>query len=130
MPIDVRIGTVDDRRSVLNVLDGAALETDHDRIRDRLAAGDVIVAVPEHGTGRILGACVLDGDRITAIAVRRRRRDQGIGTALVRRAASERDRLVATVDADVLPFYERLGFDVRKLENGRYAGVIETDSDT
>lgn len=130
MSADVRLGTAEDLQSVLNVLDGAALETDYDRIRDRLAAGDVFVAVPTQEPERILGACVLEGGRITAIAVRRRRRDQGIGTALVGQAASERERLVATFDADVIPFYERLGFDVRQLEKGRYAGVMETDSDT
>jgi GNAT superfamily N-acetyltransferase len=41
---------------------------------------------------------VLDGEEILAVAVRRRRRGQGIGSALVEAALEDRDELVAGFD--------------------------------
>jgi len=78
-----------------------------------------------HGTdGTVLGALVLDGDRIDAVAVRRNRRGQGIGTALVEAAAARRERLVAEFDAGVRPFYECLGFAVEsRTKTDRFRGV-------
>jgi GNAT superfamily N-acetyltransferase len=110
---------------VLNVLDGADLATDYDRLEAGLERGDVFVAVPD-GRGDdspVVGALVLDGDEIANVAVRRRRRDQGIGSELVERASRERDRLLAEFDAGVEPFYESLGFDVTRGDDGRYRGV-------
>lgn len=131
-----------DLPGVMNVLDGAALEVDHDRVRASVGRGqtsagphdaerrvdgarETLVAVEDDdGDGAILGALVLDGDRVEAVAVRRRRRDQGIGTALVEAATDRRDRLVAGFDADVRPFYERLGFAVEPAgESDRCRGV-------
>jgi len=67
---------------------------------------------------------VLDGDHVDAVAVRRRRRGQGIGTALVEAAADRRDRLTAEFDADLRTFYEGLGFVVEETdEPGRLRGV-------
>jgi len=126
MGVAVRPATDADLPAVLNVLDGAALETDYDRVSDRVPADDVFVAVPEDDPDRVLGACVLDGAEVLAIAVRLRRRDQGIGTALLGNAARDRERLLAQCDADVIPFYESLGFDVRRLDDGRYVGLLET----
>jgi ribosomal protein S18 acetylase RimI-like enzyme len=125
MAVRIREGTPEDLVAVLNVLDGAALETDRERIRDRLRAGDVLLAVAGTDSERVVGACVLDGPRIVSIAVRRRRRGQGIGTELVRVAASERDRLVARFDHSVRPFYETLGFDVTPIEDDRCDGVLD-----
>lgn len=124
--MDVREARPDELPAVLNVLDGAALETDYDRVRDRMAVGDVLVAVPDDDPERVLGACVLDGERIDAIAVRRQRRGQGIGTELVRRARRDRARLIAAFDAGAVPFYESLGFDVRRIAEDRYAGLLST----
>lgn len=118
----VREATVDDLPDVLNVVDGAALRVDVDDLRERIAGGDVLVAVEE---GRVLGTLVLDGDRIAAVAVRRGRRDQGVGTALVEAAARRRERLVAAFDARVRPFWESLGFDIEPAdEPERYRGVL------
>ncbi len=126
----VREATVPELPDVLNVLDGGALATDAGRIRRALDSGGVLVAVAgEDGAsggnpadGRVLGALVLVGDRITAVAVRRRRRDQGVGTALVASAVERRERLVAEFDPGVRPFWESLGFDIRPLGDGRYRG--------
>jgi GNAT superfamily N-acetyltransferase len=122
----VREATVEDLPDVLNVVDGAALRVDVDSLRERIAGGDVLVAREEE---RVLGTVVLDGDRIAAVAVRRGRRDQGVGTALVEAAADRRDRLVAEFDARVRPFWESLGFDIEPAdEPDRYRGVLVTGS--
>ncbi|WP_136687364.1 GNAT family N-acetyltransferase [Halorhabdus amylolytica] len=126
MGVTVRTATVAELSAVMNVLDGAVLETDYERVRDLATAGDVFVAVPADDPERVLGACVLDGDEIVAIAVRRRRRDRGIGSALVANAARDRERLVAEFDRDVAPFYASLGFDIRRINDRRYAGVLGT----
>jgi GNAT superfamily N-acetyltransferase len=118
----VREATVRDLPDVMNVLDGAVLEADAASVRDRIADDAVLVAVSENGR-RVLGALVLEGDHIDAVAVRRRRRGQGIGTALVEAASERRDRLTAAFDADLRPFYEELGFAVEPTdEPGRLWG--------
>lgn len=101
----------------MNVLDGALLTVTPTRVRE----GTTLVAVDE---GRVLGALVLSDREIRAVAVRRSRRGQGIGTALVEAAAARRPRLVAEFDPDVRAFYESLGFAVREAdEAGRLRGV-------
>ena len=111
----VRDGDADDYRAVMNVLDGAMLDVDAERVRAGLAGddeGDVAVLVAELD-GSVGGALVLDGGRVTAVAVRRSRRDRGAGTALVEAAVARRGRVVAAFDARVRPFYESLGFEIR-----------------
>jgi len=128
----VREATVQDLPDVMNVLDGAVLRADAATVRDHIADGAVLVAVAgdggseRDGAERVLGALVLDGDHIDAVAVRRRRRGQGIGTGLVEAAGERRERLTATFDADLRPFYEGLGFAVEPAEEpGRLWGVRE-----
>ncbi|MFB6222584.1 MAG: GNAT family N-acetyltransferase [Haloarcula sp.] len=109
----------------MNVLDGAVLSIDVATVRAGLEDGGTLVAVASDGAtaGRVLGALVLDGTHIEAIAVRRRRRGQGIGTALVEAALDRRDRVTAEFDGAVRPFYDALGFDIDPLEeSGRYRG--------
>ncbi|WP_436931879.1 GNAT family N-acetyltransferase [Halosimplex halobium] len=156
MPRDVTVrpATADDLTGVLGVLDAAALATDADRVRASAAGGDAFVAVRGSGSGAgdasgtVLGALVLvdsevpdsaesagpDSAEIDAVAVRRRRRGQGIGRALVAAAAERYGRLVAEFDAGVVPFYESLGFAVEAVdgERDRYRGVLRgaiTDED-
>ncbi|MFB6184552.1 MAG: GNAT family N-acetyltransferase [Haloarculaceae archaeon] len=118
----IRRATPGDADAVRGVLDAAMLATDG--LSRRIADGDALVAVAE---GRVLGALVLDGVAVVAVAVRPKRRGQGIGTALVERALARRGRLVAAFDAAVRPFYETCGFDVEPVdEPGRYRGVRET----
>lgn len=125
----VRTATVSDLPDVLNVLDGAALSVDVDSLKRAIDDGDVLVAVTEDSEiERVLGALVLDGNEITAIAVRLRRRDQGIGTALVEAAFERHDELVAEFDETVIDFWRSVGFDVTSLdEPNRYRGR-RTDS--
>jgi sulfur carrier protein ThiS len=121
----VRIRPADaaDHLDAMRVLDGAMLAVDAARVRDRIAGGSVLVATVDE---RVVGALVRDGDRVTAVATRRRWRGRGIGTALVRTALADRGRLVAAFDPDVRPFYESLGFEVERIEGaaGRLRGRL------
>ncbi|MFB6297329.1 MAG: GNAT family N-acetyltransferase [Salinirussus sp.] len=120
--VGTRQAEVEELPDVLNVLDAAALRVDADELKRRLDEGDVLVAATE---GRVLGTLVLDGNRIVAVAVRRSRRGQGIGTALVETAADRHTRLVAEFDAGVRPFWESVGFRIEPAaEPGRYRGVL------
>jgi GNAT superfamily N-acetyltransferase len=100
---EVRPDAPDERAAALNVLDAAMLRT------DRVDEGTLLVALND---GRVVGALLLVGERVDAVAVRRRRRGQGVGRALVEAAGERRGRLVAAFDPDVRPFYESLGFEV------------------
>lgn len=126
--VRVRAATVDDLPDVSNVIDGAALELGYARLRSAIDRDDVLVATAGRDDGRserVLGALVLDGTRVAAIAVRRRRRDQGIGTALVAAARERRDRLVVEFDPSVRPFWDALGVDVvENVDDGRLRGVL------
>lgn len=134
--VRVRQASATDQVDVLNVLNGSALATDIDQIAAAINHGNVLVAVTADSaarppvttdspdTERILGALVLDGKEITAVAVRRRRRNQGIGTSLVEAASQRCDRLVARFDAGVRPFWDSLGFEITPVADAdRYRGV-------
>nr|WP_251344382.1 GNAT family N-acetyltransferase [Haloplanus sp. GDY1] len=105
----------DEGLDVVRVLDGAMLETDAAAVRERIGSDEVLVATVED---RVVGALVCDGDRVTAVATRRRWRDRGVGTALVSAAARGRERLVAEFDPGVRPFYESLGFEIEPAGDG------------
>ncbi|RLM49580.1 GNAT family N-acetyltransferase [Halorubrum sp. Atlit-28R] len=124
-PADVTVepATPDDRLDVLRVLDAAMLETDADAVTDRIDAGDALVARSARTDG-VVGALVAvrpgpDRLHVDAVAVRRARRGEGIGAALVA-AALDRGAsdpavaaVTATFDAELRGFYEGLGFAVR-----------------
>lgn len=138
----IRVATADDRLAVARIVDAAALEVEG--LVRRLDAGDVLLAVEERprarsghaerttdgrGRERALGAVVLKpcdrGAHVVAIAVRRRLRDRGVGTALIEAAREREGRLVAEFDASVTPFYDSLDFSVGRLRGGRCRGVLE-----
>jgi len=124
----VRTANADEIPAVMNVLDGAVLSIAVETVRAGVEDGDTLVAVSgdDPAAERVLGALVMDGTHIEAVAVRRRRRGQGIGTALVEAASDRRGRVTAAFDADVRPFYEALGFAIQPLsESDRYRGVRE-----
>lgn len=115
---------------LLNVLDGANLAVETEGLKSGIDAGGVYAAVSEPTgstettDGQMLGVLVIDGDQIIAIAVRRHRRDQGIGTALVEAVREDREGLVADFDEDARPFWESLDFDIESLaEPDRYRGI-------
>lgn len=110
--------------SVMGVLDGALLAVEAEAVEKCIYADRVLVAVEGD---RVLGACVLADNEIDAIAVRRKRRGQGIGTRLVE-SATERveGELLAAFDERVRPFYESLGFVIEPTtESSRFRGQYE-----
>lgn len=64
------------------------------------------------------------GAHVEAVAVRLRRRGQGIGTALMRDAAERWRPLTADFYPGLSGFYEKLEFDIEK-RDGQYRGVLE-----
>ena len=121
----VQEATSEDLPAVMTVFDSALLETDVETVRAAIDRGDVLLAVRGD---RILGACLLVGEEIEAVAVRQKRRDQGIATALVEAATEERDRLVAEFDARVRPFWDSLGFEIEPIGDDRYRGILESEA--
>lgn len=129
----VRRARPDEVPTVATVLDAAMLESGD--LRPRVDASDVYVAVDG---GTVLGAAVVvpparapawarergTDAHLSAVAVRRRRRGQGIGSALVA-AVAERGRVTAAFDAAVRAFYESLGFAVERDGDGQLRGVAD-----
>ena len=134
--LSLRRAGPNDRLAIVRLFDAGLLETDADRLRRQLdaTAGFVLLGTIEE---RPVGAIAVDlasGDnseevdtaepaRITAIAVRRRRRDRGIGRQLVDAAAEQvaPRPLAATFDERVRPFYRACGFEIEPHE-GRLRG--------
>lgn len=140
--VSLRRAEPDDQLAVVRLFDAGLLETDADRLRRQLdaTAGFVLLGTIDD---RPVGAVAVDlasaddsedvdnterGDdtepaRITAIAVRRRRRDHGIGRQLLLAAAGRvaPRPLTATFDDRVRPFYRACGFEIEPHE-GRLRG--------
>lgn len=114
---DVRPATIDECVTVRSILEAALLEVESGLLR----RSSVLVAAEEE---RILGALVLRGSEIEAIAVRPGRRGQGVGSLLINEAAARRPYLSAGFDPSVLPFYVALGFKVVR-EGERCRGVYK-----
>jgi GNAT superfamily N-acetyltransferase len=112
--MNVRAATPGEYVVVRSICNAAMLEVETGLLR----RSSVLVA---DSGGRIVGALVLCGRDIEAVAVRPGRRGQGIGTALVEAAARRRPRLRAGFEPAVRPFYERLGFEIR-CSDGRCRG--------
>lgn len=106
--------------AVMRVLEGALLEIATADVRAAIDRGDVLVAL---GNGHVRGALVLDDVHIEAIAVVHRHRANGIGSALVKRAA-ERGPLTAAFRPTVRPFYESLGFEIERTGESRLQGRL------
>ncbi|MFB6101661.1 MAG: ubiquitin-like small modifier protein 2 [Haloplanus sp.] len=122
--VQVRTAAAADHLDVMRVVDGAVLTADATAVSERIGRGEVLVATVDD---RVVGALVRAGDHVTAVAVRRRWRDRGVGTALVETAADETGRLTATFDPDVRPFYESLGFDIEPVD-GRLRGQLAPEA--
>lgn len=112
----VRLATADDRVAVARILDGALLETDD--LGAAIGRDAVLVAERD---GRVVGALVLDGSHVAAVAVARSRRREGVGTELVEAAADRHGELSAEFRIDVEPFWASLGFEIEE-RNGRLWG--------
>jgi GNAT superfamily N-acetyltransferase len=121
----IREASPRDHLGVMQVIDGANLELSAETVERRIEADRVLVADDDN---RIVGALVTvardDGAHVEAVAVRRRRRGQGIGSGLVEAAAEHWTPLTAEFDPDVRPFYDDLGFDVEERGERRW-GELE-----
>jgi len=127
--VTVRPATADEHATVLAIIEAAALRTSAATVERAIDDGDVLVATPDDAD-RVLGVLVLDGTEVVNVAVRPRRRGQGIGKALVEAAADRHGRLMAECHADLRPFYASLGFDLRVAhpddpDSNRLRGVLE-----
>jgi GNAT superfamily N-acetyltransferase len=137
--MEVREAQPSDRIDVRRVLDAAMLAVED--LPERIETGDVLVAVENDS---LLGACVLVPHaeapawvieagvdvHVDAIAVRRRRRGEGIARALIDRSR-RRGSLSAAFEADVRPFYDDLGFEMLDgtTADGRLRAVWTPKSD-
>lgn len=121
----VRAASTRDHLGVMQVVDGAMLELSAETVERRIESERVLVADDDN---RIVGALVAaareEGAHVEAVAVRTRRRGQGIGSALVEAAAERWTPLTVAFDERVEPFYAALDFDIE--ESGeRYRGELE-----
>lgn len=121
----IREASARDHLGVMRVVDGANLELSAETVERRIEAERVLVADDDN---RIVGALVAvardEGAHVEAVAVRRRRRGQGLGSALVESVAERWTPLTAEFDPGVRPFYEQLGFDVEERGERRW-GELE-----
>ncbi|MDZ7745072.1 MAG: GNAT family N-acetyltransferase [Halobacteriales archaeon] len=116
--MEIRGATSEEIQTVRSIFDVAMLQVPD------LPRMTVLVAAEAN---RVLGGTAVetDGERgqLCAIAVRPRRRGQGIGTALVEEATDRWDPVVAEFNERVCPFYESLDFAISPTGNGRFHGV-------
>ena len=138
----VRSADLDDSLDVRRVLDGALLDVP-DGLDGRIRDGEVLVAVDAGGAdtgsddvaddadGPVLGVLVLAGSHVEAVAVRRRRRGNGIGSRLVKVAAERADGpLTADFREEIRPFYASLGFEIDETsEENRLRGRLHERPD-
>jgi len=122
LPEDValRRGSNDDVVAAMRVLQGALLDVDGSTVRDAAPDGELLLA--EAGDW-VVGALVVRDGHIEGVAVRRKRRGEGIGSALVEAAVADEDGTVtADFRAGVRGFWKDLDFEVEQ-EGGRFWGV-------
>lgn len=140
--VTVRVATIEDHVAVSRVLDGALLDVDG--LQQRLADGSVLVATLDDGTmdrtsPSVVGAVVVATEgaddrsaptdwpacpHVRSIAVRRKHRRRGIGTALLRAATDRWSPLVADFDADARSFYVAFGAECAQAADGRHWALL------
>lgn len=139
--VSIRVATPEDRVAVGRVLEGALLEIAD--LDEPLADGEVLVATTgEAVVGAVVGAVVVaregpvdrsppadwpDATHVRSIAVRRKRRRTGIGTALLRAALERWSPLVADFEADVEGFYAAMGAECRVMPDGRHWTLVRAE---
>ena len=117
----IRDARPDDLTQMMTILDAALLDIEATEVRAACGPGSRRWAFIAVADDRVLGTLVLAATRIEAIAVRRARRGQGIGSALVDRACRAHPSVTARCDGAVRPFYESMDFDCHRIGPDRYA---------
>ena len=119
--VTVRVATEPDRVAVRRLVDGAALSLAEVSLPTRLVAGDVLLATQrKHPQGTLVATRDPQETHIVAVAVRRRRRGHGIGSALVEEAATRWAPLRATCAAAVVAFWRANGFQLTGVDGDRH----------
>lgn len=119
--MEITTATTDDRVTVRRIVDAAALSLAEVDLPTRLAAGEVLLATEADRVRGTLVARRRDGDTvIRAVAVRRRARGQGIGSALVETALRRWGPLTARCDQSIWPFWRANGATVVTVDGDRY----------
>ena len=117
--MNVREARPDEHLAVRSIFDVAMLDLPD------FPAKKLLVAAEDD---RVLGGMAVETDgfgergEIHAIAVRPRRRGQGVGSRLVGEAERRWNPVVAEFDERVRPFYEALGFDIESTDGDRFRG--------
>ncbi|MFC7056945.1 GNAT family N-acetyltransferase [Halovenus salina] len=123
--MEIRLAAPEERPAVRGVVDAGLLELDSERLSTAIEHDEVLVAVSE--TGTVVGALVLEEAEILAVAVRKGRQGQEIGTKLVEEAATHHNTLSAEFHERVRPFWESLGFEITTAgQANRYRGELST----
>lgn len=122
MQYSVRISTSADASAAIALLDAAMLSFNRDAVRHRAGTDALYVVTNQDG---IVGAALLAGQTLEAIAVTPRLRNNGIGTRLVQSILADRDRLVATCRPSVEPFYAALGARRWRLPDGQLLVILD-----
>lgn len=123
--MEIRPAAPEERPAVRGVVDAGLLELDAERLSTAIEHDEVLVAVSE--TGSVVGALVLADAEILAVAVRKGRQGQSIGTKLVEDAATRHETLSAEFHERVRPFWESLGFEITATgQANRYRGALST----
>jgi peroxiredoxin/ribosomal protein S18 acetylase RimI-like enzyme len=118
--VELRRGTNNDVVAAMRVLQGALLDVDGSTVRDAAPEGEILLA--EDGDW-VVGALVIRDGHVEGVAVRRERRGEGIGSALVEAAVADEDGTVtADFRAGVRGFWKGIGFEVEQ-EGSRFWGV-------
>lgn len=135
----VREARSNELTSVMNVLDGAYLDIRPSVVQDAIQSGLVFVFSE---SDRIVGTLVIQSDpdwclqlqsqtqarvHIEAVAVRRKRRNQGIGRELVEAVLARYGSATVTFNEEVEPFYETLGVSILSTRNKTQYGILEAD---
>lgn len=124
-PVSIRPAVPADLPAIMTVIDGSLLAMEAATVQARINGTPERVLVADVES-RIIGVLVLDRkDEIEAIAVRRARRDQGVGTALVEGATERHGTLTAAFRQSVRPFYESLDFEIT--ENEKRCRAVRAD---
>ena len=118
--VELRRGDSDDVVGAMRVLQGALLDIDGSTVRDAAPAGELLLATERDW---VVGALVLRDGHVEGVAVRRERRGQGIGSALVEAAVlDEGSTVTADFRAGVREFWKNLGFEVEQ-DGSRFWGI-------